>query len=565
MDQRNIPIGQLLVNKGMITPEQLEQALDKQKQVKGVRLGDIILQMGLITERDLLKALSERLHVPVVDLNVIPITDEALQKLPEEMARKFQAIPVDYEDGFLTVAINDPLDFHLLNQLQVLCNVNINTVLATKDDLTAAIDRCYSATKLQSALGDINKEIAENDDNSQSGREMTLAEQRVDNAPIVKLVNSIIVQAYNMGASDIHIEPMSEETVVRFRIDGDLIRHMAVSSEAHNAIVTRLKIQSNLNIAEKRVPQDGRFEQEMSNGRVDIRVSTLPTLYGEKVVLRILGNLRDHLETVENLGMDDYNRAIYDSILKCPAGIVLVTGPTGSGKTTTLYATLREIGKPNLNVVTIEDPVEIHLPGINQVQVNPKAGLTFAGGLRSILRQDPDIIMVGEIRDSETAEIAMRAAITGHQVLSTIHTNDAALAVARLMDMGVEPYLVAAALSGVVAQRLVKQLCPSCREAYEADLEEQKVLGLEGPVTLYRSRGCQNCGYSGHKGRVAVYEIIAIDSQLRQMIMAHCSGEDIRRYAAAHGTHFLLDGMRQLVLDGQTDIGELLRITYTIG
>ena len=565
MDQRNIPIGQLLVNKGLITPEQLEQALAKQKQVKGVRLGDIILQMGLITEKDLLKALSERLHVPVVDLGVIPISDDALQKLPEEIARKFQAIPVDYEDGFLTVAINDPLDFHLLNQLQVLCNVNINTVLATKDDLTAAIDRCYSATKLQSALGDINKELAENDESTQSGREITLAEQRVDNAPIVKLVNSIIVQAYNMGASDIHIEPMSDETVVRFRIDGDMIRHMSISGEAHNAIVTRLKIQSNLNIAEKRVPQDGRFEQELSSGRIDIRVSTLPTLYGEKVVLRLLGDQRDQLDTMENVGMDAYNRAVYERILKVPSGIVLVTGPTGSGKTTTLYATLREIGKPNLNVVTIEDPAEIHLPGINQVQVNPKAGLTFAGGLRAVLRQDPDIIMVGEIRDSETAEIAMRAAITGNQVLSTIHTNDAALAVTRLIDMGVEPYLVAAALSGVVAQRLVKQLCPVCREAYQADKEEQKLLGLEEPVTLYRSRGCPNCGYNGHKGRIAVYEIIAIDSQLRQMIMDRASGEDIRGYAASQGTHFLAEGMRQLVLNGQTDIGELLRITYSIG
>lgn len=565
MDQRNIPIGQLLVNKGLISPEQLEQALAKQKQVKGVRLGDIILQMGLITEKDLLKALSERLHVPVVDLGVIPISDEALQKLPEEMARRFRAIPVDYEDGFLTVAINDPLDFHMLNQLQVLCNVNINTVLATKDDLTAAIDRCYSATKLQSALGDINKELAENDESTQSGRDITLAEQRVDNAPIVKLVHSIIVQAYNMGASDIHIEPMSDETVVRFRIDGDMVRHMSVSSEAHNAIVTRLKIQSNLNIAEKRVPQDGRFEQELSSGRIDIRVSTLPTLYGEKVVLRLLGGQRDQLDTMENLGMDAYNRAVYENILKVPSGIVLVTGPTGSGKTTTLYATLREIGKPNFNVVTIEDPVEIHLPGINQVQVNPKAGLTFAGGLRAILRQDPDIIMVGEIRDSETAEIAMRAAITGHQVLSTIHTNDAALAVTRLIDMGVEPYLVASALSGVVAQRLVKQLCPACREAYQSDIEEQKILGLEEPVTLYRSRGCPNCGYNGHKGRAAVYEIIAIDSKLRQMIMDRASGEDIRSYAASQGTHFLAEGMRQLVLSGQTDIGELLRITYSIG
>lgn len=456
---RNIPIGQYLVENNLITQEQLDNILQTQREAQGQkRFGDVIVELGYMSEIRFAQALAGKLKVAYVDLERIEIDFEAVRKIPETLAKKHTVIAINIQGKRLTVATDDPINFNILEDIKVFTGMDTVPVLATRTAINKAIGRHYSMQNVDSVLEGVTQfadEDADEDDGSKD---------RVESAPIVKLATTIVENAYRADATDIHIEPFKTYTRIRIRVNGDLIELMNVSNVVHNSLTTRLKLISGMNIAEKRVPQDGRFTQVVDSTTLDVRVSSIPTVNGEKIVIRILSTGQIALRKITDLGMTDYNYRMFETMIKCPHGVMLVTGPTGSGKTTTLYAALGEIAKPNVNVITVEDPVEKNVDGINQVQVNTKAGMTFSAALRSILRQDPDIVMIGEMRDSETAEIGIRAAITGHLVLSTLHTNDAASTIVRLVDMGIPSYMVATSLIGVVAQRLVKVLCPKCKK-----------------------------------------------------------------------------------------------------
>lgn len=560
MPAKNLPLGQILLESKAITQRQLDDALRKQKQ-NGGKLGDILVGSGIISEKELMKALEIRLKVPFVDLGEISIDSKAPGLISRELAERYNVIPIAIKGKMLTVATNDPMNFYAIDDLRLATNMEIKVVLSSQSEIKIAIGRFYSQKQAEDAAEDLKREFKLE---SMSGN-ISGIDEKIDNAPVVRLVNSIIQQAAKLGASDIHIEPMENETRVRMRIDGVLQEQMTLASAAHNAVITRLKIMGGMNIAERRLPQDGRVEIEIDGNKVDLRLSILPTVNGEKMVIRILGGMGTVL-TKNQLGLSPQNAALFDRIIKSPNGIILISGPTGSGKTTTLYSILGEFNKPGINIITVEDPVEYRLPGINQVQVNMKVGLTFAEGLRSILRQDPDVIMVGEIRDSDTAEIAVRAAITGHIVLSTIHTNDAPSTVDRLIDMGIEPYLVSSSVVGVIAQRLVRKICPRCKAEYEpARSELEKVSDDIGHgVHFYKGRGCEYCGGTGYKGRTAIHEIMVVDRNLREMASRHVSADELRAYAVENGMLSLQQSCIDLVKDGITTIDELLRVTYNI-
>jgi type IV pilus assembly protein PilB len=423
----------------------------------------------------------------------------------------------------------------------------------------------YSQSTVSKVVDDLDKEYEEiSAEDALAAAEDT---ERIDNAPIVKLVNSLVETAFRRKASDIHIEPFKDRTRIRLRIDGDLVEQMAVKPAVHSSLTTRLKILAGMNIAEKRVPLDGRFGMIIDNTSLDVRVSSIPTVFGEKVVVRLLATGNEKTLRITELGMTQYNYEMFKQIIRCPHGVMMVTGPTGSGKSTTLYATLSELSKPNINIVTVEDPVEKKIDGINQVQINAKAGMTFAAALRSILRQDPDIVMVGEIRDNETADIAIRAAITGHLVLSTLHTNDASGTILRLVDMGVAPYMVASSLVGVVAQRLVKLLCDACKERQLVnDPADLKLLGVEAPVTIFKNRagGCRDCGNTGYKGRTAIHEIIVSTTDLKECISHGGTAEQIEQKAIDNGTRLLRHNVQEMVRSGKTTMDELVRATYSV-
>lgn len=450
---RNGPIGQYLVQKGLITEEQLQEVLAKQKEQKGRLFGDVIIDMKLVTDVQFCQVLAERLNVSYIDLDNTELMPDIVKKIPEATARKYNVIAVSKIGKRMTVATNDPINFYIFEDLRVITGCSITPVLATKSSINRAIGKMYSEGQVNSVVDEATKQ-KEEELNLEELKD--ISEERIENAPIVKLATAIVENAQRQDATDIHIEPFKDKTVIRIRVNGDLIELMTLSAALHTSLVTRFKILSGMNIAEKRVPQDGRMSQVVDGTTLDLRVSNLPMVYGEKVVLRILATGDMSLRKITDLGMTEYNYKRFESCLKVPQGVVLVTGPTGSGKSTTLYAALGEISKPSNNVITVEDPVEKKIEGVNQCQINEKAGMTFGAALRSILRQDPDIIMVGEMRDTETAEIAIRAAITGHLVLSTLHTNDAASTVTRLVDMGVEAYMVATSLIGIVAQRLTR-------------------------------------------------------------------------------------------------------------
>lgn len=560
---KNIPIGQLLIENNLITTEQLEHALEIQRQSKGKMLGDIIVELGMVTEEQFAQALATRLKVPYIDLNAMPISVEAIMKIPEAMAKKHNVLAIAINNRRLTIATNDPVNFYAFEEIKAISGMDYNPVLSGKTAIKNAIDKVYSMSSLDSAVKDLNNEYILGDEYATLD-EASLSDDRIESAPVVKLVNTIIENAFRANASDIHIEPLRTKTKIRIRIDGDLVDQMEVSNAVHTSLITRIKILGGMNIAEKRIPQDGRFEFHSGNSKLDVRVSSLPTVNGEKVVIRILSMGGGAVRKITELGMTDYNYEMFKSIIKSPHGMVLVTGPTGSGKTTTLYAALGQLAKPNVNVITVEDPVEKQLEGINQVQVNSKAGLTFAAGLRSILRQDPDIVMIGEIRDGETAEIAVRAAITGHMVLSTLHTNDAASTVMRLVDMGIAPYLVASSLVGVVAQRLVKLLCPECRREATASVEEMEMLGVSKPCKIYEPTGCSKCNSTGYRSRTAIHEIIVLSSDIKQLIIEGTSAEKIAERACKNGTKLLRDNVAEMVLEGKTSMSELIRATYSV-
>lgn len=560
----NVPIGQILLENGYITKQHLEDALVKQKE-SGKKLGDTLLEMGYVSETQLAQALSQRLKVPFIDLTTTKIEAEAVKKIPEAVAKKNTVIAFKINNGRLYVATNDPVNFYIFEELKIQTGMEIHAMLATKSSILEAIGKVYSANTVSNVMNDIDKEYDANEALMQEQEDNS--EERIDNAPVVKLVNTIIETAYRERASDIHIEPFKDRTRIRYRIDGECVEQMAVKPAVHNSLITRIKILGGMNIAEKRIPLDGRSSAVIDGVNQDLRISTLPTVYGKKCVIRLLATGDEKARKITDLGMTDYNYEMFKQIIRCPHGVMLVTGPTGSGKSTTLYATLGELSKPNVNIVTAEDPVEKKIDGVNQCQMNEKAGMTFAAALRSILRQDPDIVMVGEIRDGETADIAIRAAITGHLVLSTLHTNDAASTILRLVDMGVAPYMVASSLVGVIAQRLVKLLCPDCREEITlTDPADLRLVGKTEPVKIYQHHigGCRTCHHTGYKGRTAIHEIIVSSNDIKELISRNATAEEICNQAKKNGTRLLRDNVTDMVLAGDTTMDELVKATYTV-
>ena len=559
---KNVPIGTILVENGFISEQQLEEALNKQRG-SGKMLGDVMLDMGLVSETQLAQALSIRLKVPFIDLSSRKISTEAVGKIPEEIAREKTVFAFEINHGRLMVATNDPVNFYIFEDLKVTTGMEIVPQISTRTMIEAAINKYYSSQAIESTVGDL-----ENDSSEEIDLEKAESEGRIDNAPIVKLVNMMVETAFRTQCTDIHIEAFKDRTRIRFRIDGELVeQEMKIPPSFHNSLITRIKILGGMNIAERRIPLDGRFGTRIDGVNLDMRVSTIPCVYGEKCVIRLLSTADDKARKITDLGMTEYNYEMFEQIIRCPNGVMLVTGPTGSGKSTTLYATLGELSKPNVNIVTVEDPVEKKIDGINQCQINAKAGMTFEAALRSILRQDPDIIMVGEIRDGETADIAIRAAITGHFVLSTLHTNDAAGTIVRLVDMGVAPYMVASSIVGIVAQRLVKLLCKECKETFVLDdPSELKLMNRTEPVEICRPHqgGCRACRNTGYTGRTAIHEIIVSTPDIKEMISAGASAEEIGAQATKNGTLLLRDNVTQMVLAGKTSMDELVKATYTV-
>lgn len=560
MQKSNLKIGELLLYAGKITDEQLKLALKEQTN-SNKKIGEILVENNWVTSEDIVDSLEYQLGFPRVDLHRYEVNINVITMLPENMVRKYKLIAIDKKDDKLIVAMVDPLNFFAVDDVKLFTKMELQPVIATGSDITKIIDKYYSGVSTKKVLEEFTENYIPIGTDDLDDEELL----EVTTAPIVRLLNSIIEQAVRIRASDIHIEPYAEDIRVRFRIDGDLREIMTIARTNLSAIVTRVKIIGKMNIAEKRVPQDGRVETIINDMEVDMRISTLPTVYGEKVVLRLLdkGNFNF---TKEGLGFSQRNLQLFDQILAQPYGMILVTGPTGSGKTTTLYTVLRELNQIEKNIITIEDPVEYKLHGVNQVQVNVKAGLTFAAGLRSVLRQDPDTVMVGEIRDGETAEIAIRAAITGHLVLSTIHTNDSPSTVARLIDMGIEPYLVSSAVIGIVSQRLVKTLCERCKTPYSASYSQRNLLGIteNEKLELYQPVGCNNCN-GGYKGRAAVHELMVVNENLRRLIDTNANIDEIRKLALEEGMTSLFQAAAELAKKGQTSFDEVMRVGYTLG
>ncbi len=543
---------------GIINQEQLSYALQRQKAT-GKKLGELLIEEGIIQEKQMIEVLEFQLGIPHMDLEKYFIDPEIPRLINENLARRHVLIPIRKDRDKLIVAMADPLNIFARDDVQIATNMQVEPVISTKHDILGAIDQYYGKQRAEQAIEEFRKQydvenLIELDDETLND---------INNAPVVRLINTIIGQAIKQRASDIHIEPYENSIRVRYRIDGELQEIMNPAKSAHSAIVTRIKIMGKMDIAEKRLPQDGRVETNIEGKEVDLRISVLPTVYGEKVVIRLLDR-STFLATKAQLGFSNENLEIFDRIILNPNGIILVTGPTGSGKSTTLYAILKEFNKVNNNIITVEDPVEYKIEGINQVQVNMKSGLTFASGLRSMLRQDPDIIMIGEIRDAETAQIAVRAAITGHLVLSTMHTNDAPSTVIRLVDMGIEPYLVASSIVGVVSQRLIRRICENCKKPIEPTRSEKEILGISDDITIYKGIGCSVCNNTGYKGRMAVHEIMSVSRGIREMINARATMDEVKKASIEQGMITLKENCKQLVLKGVTTVDELIRVAYTL-
>ncbi len=562
-------LGDLLLESGLVTVEQLEQAVLEQKR-SGLQLGTTLVQGGVLSEHDLVELLQRQLGLPLVDLEQIAVDENALGKIKEEQAKKHMALPVEIEGRkTLVVAMADPLNQNAIEDLRFHSGLFIKAVLATPTQIQAAIERYYH---LDTSVNEVIQSIIENEDEVVvSAVQETDERQAIDELmreaegrPIVRLTNWLLHRAVEERASDIHIEPQMNELIVRFRVDGLLREEQRLPKWTQGAVVSRIKVLANLDIAEKRLPQDGRLVAEIQGRRVDMRVSTLPITAGEKVVMRVVDQSRARVE-LNHLGMHERDYARLARFLERPQGIVLATGPTGSGKSTLLYSALRHVQSVTRNITTVEDPVEYQIAGINQVQVDEKAKKTFPAVLRSILRQDPDVIMIGEIRDRETAQIAFRASVTGHLVLSTVHTNDAAGAVTRLVDLGLEPFMVASSLIGVVSIRLVRTLCPKCRESYETDASSLALLGGGGggaSVELWRAPGCPNCRETGFTGRTGIFEVLEVDDAIRRLIARNAPDHEIRRAAIDAGMRPIgQDGVRK-AREGRTVIDEVLRVVH---
>jgi len=552
MQQRK-RIGDLLVEAGVLPMEKLQQALLEQRESK-MRLGDLLVQRGYITEQQFIQVLEFQLGIPHVQLFRQKIEQKVINLIPQRIAEQHTVIPLRIEGNKLVVAMADPLDYFAIDELRMSTGFRIEPVLASRDEMLRGIKRFYG---LQENVEQIMQNL--------QARETETAPEAApeeEDSPVVKTVNQIILSAVQLGASDIHIDPQEDSLRIRYRVDGVMRTEQTLPPHMQGVIVARVKIMANLNVAERRLPQDGRFEMDVQYRKVDIRISTMPTIHGEKVVMRVL-DVGSAMTDIEKLGFSEHNLRLFRSCIASAHGVVLITGPTGSGKTTTLYSALAQLNGEDVNIITIEDPVEYQLHGINQVQVNPQTGVTFAVGLRAILRQDPNIVMVGEIRDSETAEISIRAAMTGHLVLSTLHTNSSVNAITRLIDMGVEPFLIASAVKGVVAQRLVRHICSKCAAPYVPKAEERGLMEAYGLSVgaMLRGAGCEECGRTGYRGRLAIHEVLMLDDELRSMVLQRKSDSDYRNYAVNRGyVPMLADGLAK-VAKGFTTVEEVLRVT----
>ena len=545
-----------LRKKGYITEEQLleARAILKNPDSQGKKMEEILIEYKFVTEEQLLEITALRSGYSIINLKDYKVDEIAFRKIPKQLAISRSVIAVSIENNALVIALSDPNDLHVIEDIKSVVQMPIKFRLGLKSQIDKILRDYYSEVNVQDAATKASESVQTLGDTE--GKDLV-----DDSAPIVALVNSILLKGYNSGASDIHIEPFEKQTYVRLRIDGQLIDYITVEPKLHSSIVTRIKVMSDLDIAEKRIPQDGHTKVILDNKLMNIRVSTLPMLAGEKIVMRFL-NSEAKLDNSETFGMNDYNYEKIKRILQHPNGVIYITGPTGSGKTTTLYMMMDRVAKGAINVSTIEDPVERPLPRINQTQVNNQAGMTFAIGLRALLRQDPDVILVGETRDGETASIAVTAAITGHLVLSTLHTNDAISSITRLEDMGVEYYLLASALKGVVAQRLMKKICPKCREKYTPSKDDLMILQEDVPE-LWRGKGCDYCNGTGYKGRIAIHEILEVDSEIRQLISKNVPLEEIYKYVEEHDKmHTLKHEAIDLVKQGVTTVDEVLKVAY---
>ncbi len=560
-------LGQLLLWNKIITQEQLDEALEEQKKTKK-KLGTILIEKGYVEEKALNDFLSKQYGVKSVDLNSIEIPRDVLKKVPANIAKKYVLIPVGVENGRLKVAISDPTNIFAIDEVRFVTGMNVIPLFSNERSIMRAIDKYYGTSTELEEIAESLDEFSKNVDvlkEDESEIDVDQLEKSAEEEPIVKLANTILSRAVQEGVSDIHIETYENDLRVRYRIDGKLRTVMTFAKSMSPKLISRFKIMSKLNIAEKRLPQDGRIRIKSGGKDIDLRVSTLPTVYGEKVVMRVLDRSSIRVE-LESLGFGSNDLKKYVSAIKKPYGMILVSGPTGSGKTTTLYASLNKLNREDVNIMTVEDPVEYNIEGINQVHVREDIGLTFASALRSFLRQDPDIVMVGEIRDSETAEIAIRAALTGHLVFSTIHTNDAPSTVMRLADMGIERYLIASSLVLILAQRLVRKICPYCKkEIYipPSALEEVGFSKEEAKnMKVYKGQGCDFCNDTGYKGRIALYEIMPISEKLRRMILDGASTDEIREEAIREGMSSLrMSGLKK-IKEGITTIDEVMSVTF---
>lgn len=561
VQMKRIRLGDVLVQKGLITEDQLMKALKEQK-LRKTKLGETLISLGYVSEKEIVDILTAQLGIEYVELRNMKLDEAAVFLINEAVAKKYNLIPIGFDKerpNCLRVAMSDPMDFMALDDVAIITNCKIIPVLSTSSQISFQIDR-YFGRQSVIAVADQYKREQGRDELAAAKETMNRIDAVTDQSPIVVMVRSIIEQAVRQRASDIHFEPMREGIRIRFRIDGNLVEAMSYDLSIYTAIIARLKIISGMDISEKRKPQDGRTTLVIDHVEYDVRVSSLPTVYGEKIVMR-LTNKESLTRDKRELGLNGSDMRKFDQMLAHPHGILLVTGPTGSGKSTTLYTALSELNRENVNIVTVEDPVEANIEGVNQIQVNPKADMTFASALRSILRQDPDIIMIGEIRDPETAEIAVQASITGHLVCSTLHTNNTSASIARLLNMGVESYLIADALVGIVAQRLVRRLC-SCKREREATEAEKLELGVpeDEPLTVCEPGRCQLCSHTGYHGRIGVYEMMPITPKLRWAIVKMQPSSKVKEIAVSEGMNTLRESAIQLVKKGITSLEEMRKI-----
>ena len=572
--QKTEAIGEIFIRLGLITQDQLHQAIEKQKVLKRQEsLGDVLVSMGMISEKDRVRCLGEQWGVPFVDVAEMEIEPSITKLVAENVARKLKVIPVAKRNGKLTLAMRNPLDIFAIDEIRMMTGTDVEPAIAPEEDIINAIGRLYrSQINVSDQVNTVIKEFETGDidftsSDGEDDEDISIEQLRElsEEAPVIKLANLIITRAIADGASDVHIEPGKDAVRVRLRIDGILHEIMQVPKKVQASLTSRIKIMAEMDIATKRAPQDGRIGAVIDGKQFDFRVSTLPSVFGEKIVLRVLDKSSISIG-LHKLGLLPETLERFEGLISRTYGIILVTGPTGSGKSTTLYSVLSKLNSGEKNILTIEDPVEYEVGGLTQVQINPKAGLTFAAGLRTMLRQDPDIAMVGEIRDSETAIIATEAALTGHLVLSTLHTNDAPGALTRLVDMGIEPFLIASSVIGVLAQRLVRVVCPKCKEQYQPPRDAVRRLGIEldneTNVTFYRGRGCDYCRGGGYKGRIGVYELMLMNDRIRDLVLQKSSSHVMREAAIEAGMKTLRDDAIAKILLGKTTLEECLRVIY---